>query len=118
MLEITGKNIQRNLHVIKKNESRLLKILQRDLESQLAKLNKTTLKTTKGDYEVYYEEQEDLNLVNKIINMKTTPIAKLSAYKNINAVEIVSKAESGHVRELIECLKTLTENISKPTTQH
>lgn len=113
MLELAGRSVLRELHAVKKNEPRILKVLLRDLGSQTEKLSRTTIKTAKGDYEVFYEEPRDLDLINKIIDSKTKPVIKLSAYKNLNAVEVVSKAELGSVRELIECLRILTKNISR-----
>ncbi len=113
MLELTGRSILRNLHAVRKNESRLLKVLLKDLERQAEKLNRITVKTSKGDYEVFYEEPRDLDLIRKIIDSRTKPILKLSAYKDHNAVEIVSKAELGSVSELFGSLKILARSISK-----
>lgn len=116
MLELTGRSVLRELHAVKRGESRALSVLLRDLGSQAEKLNKTTMKTSKGDYEVFYEEPRDLDLINKIIDSRPRPIIKLSAYKNLNAVEVVSRAELGSVSELLESLKMLTKNISKSVT--
>lgn len=116
MLELTGRSVLRELHAVKKGESRALNVLLRDLGPQAEKLSKTTMKTSKGDYEVFYEEPRDLDLINKIIDSRPRPIIKLSAYKNLNAVEIVSRAELGSVGELLESLKMLTKNISKSVT--
>jgi len=115
MLELAGRSVLRELHAVKKNESKILKVLLRDLGSQIEKLSRTTIKTAKGDYEVFYEEPRDLDLINKVINSKPKPVIKLSAHKNLNAVEVVSKAELGSVRELLECLRILTKNISRST---
>lgn len=117
MLELAGRSVLRELHAVRKNESRILKVLLRDLGSQVEKLSRTTIKTTKGEYEVFYEEPRDLDLINKIIDSKPKPVIKLSAYKSLNAVEAVSKAELGSVRELLECLRILTKSISRSVVQ-
>lgn len=116
MLELSGRSVLRELHAVKKGESRALNTLLRDLGSQAEKLSRTDVKTSKGDYEVFYEEPRDLDLINKIVNSRSRPIIKLSAYKNLNAVEVVSRAELGSVSELLESLKILARNISKSVT--
>lgn len=113
MLELTGRIVLRELHAVKKEDTRTLNVLLRDLESQATKLSRTTVKTSKGDYEVFYEEPRDLDLISKIIDSRNKPIIKLSAYKNLNAVEVISKAELGSVNELLGSLRILTRNISK-----
>jgi hypothetical protein len=113
MLELAGRNVLRDLHAVKKNESRLLNVLLRDLGERAGRLNRTVLETSKGDYEVFYEEPRDLDLIRKIIDSRTKPLLKLSAYKDHNSVEIVSKAELGTVNELLSSLKTLARSVSK-----
>jgi hypothetical protein len=62
MLELAGRNVLRDLHAVRKNESRLLNVLLRDLGERAGRLNRTVLETSKGDYEVFYEEPRDLDL--------------------------------------------------------
>ncbi|MEM0244510.1 MAG: hypothetical protein QXV93_01620 [Zestosphaera sp.] len=118
MLELTGRNVLRDLHAVKKGESRILNVLLRDLGSRAERLSRTIIKTSKGDYEVFYEEPRDLELINKIIDSRPKPIIKLSAYKSLNAVEVVSRAELGSVNELLGSLKILARNISKSLPSH
>jgi len=113
MLELAGRNILRDLHAVRKNESRLLNVLLRDLNERAERLNRTIVETSKGDYEVFYEEPRDLDLIRKIIDSRTKSLLKLSAYKDRNAVEIVSKAELGSVNELLGSLKMFARSVSK-----
>lgn len=115
MLELTGRAVLRELHAVKKGESRVLSILMRDLGPQMEKLSKTVVKTSKGDYEVFYEEPRDLDLISKIIDSRSKPVIKLSVYKSFNAVEVISKAELGSVSELLGSLRMLAKNLSKST---
>jgi len=116
MLELAGRSVLRDLHAVRKSESRLLKVLLKDLEKRAERLSRATVKTSKGDYEVFYEEPRDLDLIRKIIDLRTKPLLKLSAYKDHNAVEVVSKAELGSVNELLESLKILARSFSKSVT--
>lgn len=113
MLELSRRSVLRDLHAVRKGEFRLMNTLEKDLGDRLKNLSKTLLNTAKGVYEVLYEEPKDVDLLNKIINTNPEPVYKLSAYKGLNAVEIVSRPELGSVRELLESLRLLTKNLSK-----
>ncbi|MEM0014856.1 MAG: hypothetical protein QXX81_06935 [Zestosphaera sp.] len=118
MLELTGRNVLRDLHAVKRGESRLMNTLAKDLGERLERLSKTTVSTARGIYEVFYEEPKDVGLLNRIVDTTSKPIYKLSAYKELNAVEVVSKPELGSVRELLESLRFLIRNISRSVGPH
>lgn len=113
ILELPGRTILRDAHAVRKSESRLMNTLSRDLGNHLAKLSRSSIDTRQGVYDVLYEEPRDSDLLTKIINANARPLYKLSAYREFNAVEVVSKAEPGSVRELVKSLQVLVKGLSK-----
>ncbi|MEM3182187.1 MAG: hypothetical protein QW397_02115 [Fervidicoccaceae archaeon] len=113
MIELAGKKILRDAHAVKKSESRLLRTLSRDLGSRMDRLNTTSIQTKQGKFELFYESAADVELLAGIINSSYASIRKISAYKQINAVEIVSRAEHGVVHEIVESLRVLSKGLTE-----
>jgi len=107
--------VLREAHAVRRGEYRLKLVLRKDLGEELAKLNTSTVNTQNGVYELYYENPEDVNLILEIINDRSIPVYKLSAYKKQNLVEIVSRAELGKVKYLYEKLRYYMERVTEET---
>ncbi|MDM7275022.1 MAG: hypothetical protein P3X22_002715 [Thermoprotei archaeon] len=92
------------MHAFIKGKPRLERVVFKDLKSRAKRLSRAELKSRWGVYEVYYEDNCDINIVLQLVNSSVYPIYKLSAYKDDNIVSLTSKADAKTLKELRDTL--------------
>ncbi len=112
-LEPSKRKVVKEVHAVKVGEARLKAILSKDLREGLSKLNMTKVNVRWGSYEIFYEDPKDVDLLIDVLNNEILPIYKISAYKDLNLTEVVSKAEVDKIEYLYERLREYTKRVTK-----
>ena len=109
--------ITRELHAISRKEHKLKEIVLRDLGEDINHLKNTTMNIKNEEYEIYYEDSEDLPFLVKTISKTEIPVYKVSIYKKQNLLLLTTKASIENIEEtysiLLEYLKKTSKLLTK-----
>ncbi|MEM0043279.1 MAG: hypothetical protein QXJ51_00780 [Sulfolobales archaeon] len=117
LLEIAVENskrrVARDLHVVALSSKRMHDILLKDLSTRKEAISKRVIKTSKGEYAVYYENPHDIDFIDRLLDRVELRIHRLSAFTRNNMVELVAEIREDSIPSLVKALKELNKYITR-----
>lgn len=108
-----NRRVVRELHIVNARDGWALAISSKELANK--KLEKSSLKSQRGEFFVYHESPLDMELALSLVNSSRHEIHKISAYKEAGLLEVALEAKRGAPREAARLLEELRRNLTRAT---